>query len=81
MTAVNIPRLRVKPKKVKPLAKCAVEMSSLAACWATTSVDDRRCAESAKRLVTCIQKAKTPRAEKSDVNFHLARLGRQVLGK
>ncbi|KAJ1668081.1 hypothetical protein IW140_000752 [Coemansia sp. RSA 1813] len=81
MTAVNIPKLKVKPKKLAPVAKCATEMAALATCWASASIDDKRCAETSKALSRCIQKAKRPQQKKSDINFHLARLGKQVLGK
>ncbi|KAJ1900590.1 hypothetical protein LPJ66_001363 [Kickxella alabastrina] len=81
MTAVNIPKLRVRAKKVQNLPQCAIEMSALATCWASISVDDKRCAETAKALASCMQKGKAPGAKRSSVNYHLARLGKQVLGK
>ncbi|KAJ2397048.1 hypothetical protein GGI23_003680 [Coemansia sp. RSA 2559] len=81
MTAVNIPRLKVKPKKLEAVSKCATEMAALATCWASAAIDDRRCVETAQALSRCVQKAKAPQKEKSDINFHLARLGKQVLGK
>ncbi|KAJ1952402.1 hypothetical protein DL89DRAFT_268832 [Linderina pennispora] len=81
MSGVNVPKLRVKPKKIKGISPCAVEMSSLVTCWASTSIDDARCAEVAKNLISCMQKAKAPGKARSSVNFHLARLGKQVLGK
>ncbi|KAI8322527.1 hypothetical protein GQ54DRAFT_145790 [Martensiomyces pterosporus] len=81
MTAVNVPKLRVKPKKAKAVSPCAVEMSSLITCWASLSIDDKRCAETAKTLMLCMQKGKAPAKKRSTVNYHLARLGKQVLGK
>ncbi|KAJ1829814.1 hypothetical protein LPJ56_000126 [Coemansia sp. RSA 2599] len=81
MTAVNIPKLRVRTRKAQNLPQCAVEMSSLATCWASVSVDDKKCAEMAKALTECMQKGKPRGAKRSNVNYHLARLGKQVLGK
>ncbi|KAJ2725187.1 hypothetical protein GGI07_001449 [Coemansia sp. Benny D115] len=81
MTAVNIPKLRVRAKKAQVVSQCAIEMSALATCWASVSVDDKRCAEMAKDLITCMQKKRPREPKKLNVNFHLARLGKQVLGK
>lgn len=81
MTSVNIPRLRVKPRKTQALSQCAVEMSALTTCWASSTVDDGRCAETAKALVACMQKARPAKSKGVAVNYHLARLGKQVLGK
>ncbi|KAJ2776121.1 hypothetical protein H4R18_005839 [Coemansia javaensis] len=81
MTAVGIPKLKVRVKKMQPLPACALEMSALATCWASFSTDDRRCAETAKALTACMQSARPAAAKRSSINFHLARLGRQVLGR
>ncbi|KAJ2781156.1 hypothetical protein GGI15_003298 [Coemansia interrupta] len=81
MTAVNIPKLRVRPKKAQNLSQCAVEMSALATCWASASIDDKRCAETAKALTACMQKGRPAPAKRTNINHHLARLGKQVLGK
>ncbi|KAJ2625553.1 hypothetical protein H4R22_004970 [Coemansia sp. RSA 1290] len=81
MAAVGIPKLKVRPKKGKPLSPCAIEMAALATCWSSFSIDDNRCAKTANSLTACMQKARMPKPEKSDINYHLARLGRQVLRK
>ncbi|KAJ1736057.1 hypothetical protein LPJ61_000200 [Coemansia biformis] len=74
-------RLKVRVKKAKPVAACALEMSTVATCWASFSTDDGRCAEAAKALTACMQTARPPVAKRSTINYHLARLGRQVLGR
>ncbi|KAJ2557056.1 hypothetical protein EV175_001586 [Coemansia sp. RSA 1933] len=81
MGGVNIPKLKVKPKKMAAASKCASEMAALATCWASASVDDKRCTQTALALSRCIQKAKRKKEASSDINYHLARLGKQVLGK
>ncbi|KAJ2691994.1 hypothetical protein H4R19_006241 [Coemansia spiralis] len=81
MTAVGIPKLKVRVNKAKPVAACAVEMSTLVTCWSSFSTDDRRCAEAAKSLTACMQTARPSVAKANSINYHLARLGRQVLGK
>ncbi|KAJ2756250.1 hypothetical protein H4S06_003320 [Coemansia sp. BCRC 34490] len=81
MTAVNIPKLKVRARKVVPAAKCAEQMAALTACWSTTSVDNQRCAAATQALIICVQKAKRPHPAKSDINYHLSRLSKQVLGK
>ncbi|OAV94441.1 hypothetical protein PTTG_03078 [Puccinia triticina 1-1 BBBD Race 1] len=78
-TMVKIPKLKTKSKRMIPAGNCALELSGLLQCWATTSDVHSmgQCAESAKNLSTCMKTAKAGNAKKTDsINFHLARLGK-----
>ncbi|KAJ2822118.1 hypothetical protein IWW50_004351 [Coemansia erecta] len=56
-------------------------MAALATCWASFATDDNRCAQTAKLLTGCMQKAKVVKPKNTNINYHLARLSAQVLGK
>ncbi|PIA19263.1 hypothetical protein COEREDRAFT_22386, partial [Coemansia reversa NRRL 1564] len=73
-----IPKLRVRPKKEKPAPQCAVQMVALTTCWTMGSPDSEKCQTLANNLARCMQGARAPKPPKSNINWHLARLGPQV---
>ncbi|PVU88227.1 hypothetical protein BB559_003189 [Furculomyces boomerangus] len=79
--SVNLKKLRVKPKKFINPTSCAIEMTSLLNCWSSLTIDDSRCANSAKALMLCVQKTNVAVKPKNNINYHLSRLGKQVFGK
>lgn len=76
---VKLPKLKTKPKRTIPVTSCALELSSLLQCWATTNdlQSIGACSEVAKNLSRCMVTAKAAPAQRADsINFHLARLGK-----
>ncbi|CAH7689967.1 hypothetical protein BY996DRAFT_6431450 [Phakopsora pachyrhizi] len=76
---VRIPKLKTKTKRTIPVGRCAIELSSLLQCWATTSDVHSigQCSEAAKQLSTCMKSAKVVNSKKTEsINYHLARLGK-----
>ncbi|PLW29301.1 hypothetical protein PCANC_24975 [Puccinia coronata f. sp. avenae] len=76
---VRLPKLKTKPNRMIQPGNCALELSGLLQCWATTSDVHSigQCQEAARNLSTCMKSAKTVNTKKSDsINFHLARLGK-----
>ncbi|POW01223.1 hypothetical protein PSTT_12621 [Puccinia striiformis] len=76
---VKIPKLKTKSKRMIPVGNCALELSGLLQCWATTS-DVHSIGNVPmllRNLSTCMKSAKTVNTTKTDsINFHLARLGK-----
>ncbi|KAG0148205.1 hypothetical protein CROQUDRAFT_655095 [Cronartium quercuum f. sp. fusiforme G11] len=76
---VKLPKLKTKPKRTIPVAACALELSNLLQCWATTNdlQSIGACSEVAKNLSRCMVSSKATTTQKTDsINFHLARLGK-----
>ncbi|EGF98116.1 uncharacterized protein MELLADRAFT_113837 [Melampsora larici-populina 98AG31] len=71
-TMVKLPKLKTKPKRTIPVTSCALELSSLLQCWATTNdlQSIGACSEVAKNLSRCMVTAKAAPAQRADsINF------------
>ncbi|KAF8520197.1 hypothetical protein BU17DRAFT_47080 [Hysterangium stoloniferum] len=76
---MSIRKLKVRPRKVPPPNPCAIELSAMLGCWASTKdiLSKNGCAEAAKMLHECMRT--TPmqrRMQAPTINYHLARLNK-----
>ncbi|KAI8968600.1 mitochondrial ribosomal protein subunit Mrp10 [Mycotypha africana] len=72
-------QLKVKPRKIFEVTPCLAEMGAVFECWATTgSVDSKNCAAVAKNLSTCMGKSRLRQRPTNTINYHLARLSKQL---
>ncbi|KAI9009530.1 hypothetical protein HDU85_005378 [Gaertneriomyces sp. JEL0708] len=72
--------LALRPPKVTPATKCAVEVATLFNCWRAMSVDHVECKDSAKALMACMATlGKRPSGSKSteDINYWLKKSERK----
>ncbi|KAI9481483.1 MAG: hypothetical protein EXX96DRAFT_649950 [Benjaminiella poitrasii] len=75
---MKLKQLKVRPKKILEASPCLAEMGALFECWATSGVDDKRCATIAKSLTTCMGKPVHRTKHANTINYHLARLSKQL---
>ncbi|GAA5864128.1 hypothetical protein JCM5296_001683 [Sporobolomyces johnsonii] len=74
---MHIQKLKVKPRKTPYVQPCALELTAMLGCWATSGdvVSAKDCRDSAMRLHECMTKPQAkgkPRV--SSINYHLSRL-------
>ncbi|GAA6062158.1 hypothetical protein JCM10212_002370 [Sporobolomyces blumeae] len=74
---MHIQKLKVKPRKVPYVQPCALELTAMLGCWASSGdvTSMKECKESALRLSECMTKPQAkgkPRV--SSINYHLSRL-------
>ncbi|KAF9142194.1 hypothetical protein EC957_005846 [Mortierella hygrophila] len=70
--------LRTKPRKVVEASPCIVEMGAMIQCWTASGVDDAKCMQTAKMLADCMKNLPTKVKNVNTVNYHLARLQKQL---
>ncbi|OBZ84679.1 37S ribosomal protein mrp10, mitochondrial [Choanephora cucurbitarum] len=75
---MKLKQLKVRPKKIMEASPCLAEMGALFECWATAGVDDKRCTALAQSLTTCMGKPVQRTKHANTINYHLARLSRQL---
>ncbi|KAI8997618.1 hypothetical protein BDB01DRAFT_713409 [Pilobolus umbonatus] len=75
---MKLKQLKVRPKKILEASPCIVEMGALFECWATAGVDDKRCTAIASALTNCMTKPVSKAKHSNTINYHLARLSRQL---
>ncbi|KAF8333979.1 uncharacterized protein EI90DRAFT_2915710 [Cantharellus anzutake] len=79
---MKVDHLKVRPRKVKNAAPCALQLATMLNCWA--SKNDFRsigpCADAAQSLRLCMGGMAGGRVKphKPTINYHLARLGKQI---
>lgn len=77
---MSLKKLKVRPRKVPPPNPCAVELSAMLGCWASTGdilSRDSKCAEAANALHDCMRKAPLQRrGQAPTINYHLSRLSK-----
>ncbi|SMN20244.1 similar to Saccharomyces cerevisiae YDL045W-A MRP10 Mitochondrial ribosomal protein of the small subunit [Maudiozyma saulgeensis] len=80
-----LPRLRVKKPVIKQETnRCLVLMSNLLQCWSSNGHMNPACADLAAQLKTCTSETalgKTNKEQKSNINYHAARLYDKISGK
>ncbi|GAA5871721.1 hypothetical protein JCM16303_000844 [Sporobolomyces ruberrimus] len=74
---MHIAKLKVKPRKTPYVQPCALELTSMLGCWASSGdlTSSKDCREAAMRLKECMTKPQAkgkPRV--SSINYHLSRL-------
>ncbi|KAF9291750.1 hypothetical protein BGZ68_002469 [Mortierella alpina] len=70
--------LRTKPRKVIEASPCIAEMGAMIQCWTASGVDDAKCMQTAKMLADCMKNLPTKVKQVNTVNYHLARLQKQL---
>ncbi|KAK4334808.1 Mitochondrial ribosomal protein subunit Mrp10 [Rhodotorula toruloides] len=73
---MHIHKYKVKPRKQAHVAPCALELTTMLGCWASSGdlTSGRECREAMLRLQECMRKPMPkgkPRV--SSINYHLAR--------
>ncbi|KAF9975149.1 hypothetical protein BGZ73_001326 [Actinomortierella ambigua] len=77
-TAMRLKYLRTKPRKVVEASPCIAEMGALIQCWTASGVDDAKCMQSVKMLSDCMKNLPTKTKKMNTMNYHLARLQKQL---
>ncbi|KAH8550715.1 hypothetical protein BGW37DRAFT_427386 [Umbelopsis sp. PMI_123] len=75
---MKLKALKVRPKKLLEASPCIGEMGAMLECWSRAGVDDPRCAQTAKALANCMSKPVKKSKSTNTINYHLARLGKQL---
>jgi len=84
MSSMKIPKLKVRPRSLAQVAPCAAELSAMLACWAQHPGDKMSmgsCSQAALALEQCMATsagAKKGKVRKPTINYHLARLGKNL---
>ncbi|KAK3819777.1 MAG: hypothetical protein J3Q66DRAFT_335494 [Benniella sp.] len=70
--------LRAKPRKLVEAGPCIAEMGAMIQCWTASGIDDPKCAQTAKMLTDCMKNLPTKTKKVNTINYHLARLQKQL---
>ncbi|KAI5474475.1 hypothetical protein MNV49_003220 [Pseudohyphozyma bogoriensis] len=73
-----VPKLKVKPRRTAHIQPCALELTAMLGCWASSGdlMSSAACKESAKKLHECMSKPQGPKGKPRvpTINYHLSRL-------
>ncbi|KAI7899833.1 uncharacterized protein BX663DRAFT_554544 [Cokeromyces recurvatus] len=75
---MKLKQLKVRPKKILEVTPCVAELGALFECWAANGTDDKRCGMIANSLITCMGKPVQRTKHANTINYHLARLSKQL---
>ncbi|CDH57189.1 hypothetical protein RO3G_11469 [Lichtheimia corymbifera JMRC:FSU:9682] len=75
---MKLKQLKVRPRKLLESSPCVVEMGALFECWATDGIDAKKCTAAAQSLQECMSKPVKKTKAKNTINYHLARLSKQL---
>ncbi|KAF8321653.1 hypothetical protein DL93DRAFT_2051244 [Clavulina sp. PMI_390] len=78
---MKVSHLKVRPRKEKVNAPCAVQLATMLNCWASfgDTRSQAQCADAARALHTCMGgAARMPKPRRSTINYHLARLEKKI---
>ncbi|ORY64509.1 uncharacterized protein BCR38DRAFT_343209 [Pseudomassariella vexata] len=80
---IRLPPLRVlrvrNPNQEGP-RPCLSVMSSVLACWASAGYNTAGCAQVETALRNCMDGPQPPKAKRNEINYHLSRMYKQVVG-
>ncbi|KAL3463412.1 37S ribosomal protein Mrp10, mitochondrial [Aspergillus heterothallicus] len=76
----SINHLRVRRPNTQENNPCAVVLSSMLSCWASSGHGAESCQGLEKELKACMDVKRPKTTERNTVNFHLARMYPKVVG-